>query len=55
LVSALKFKERERLSTSQNVGEWRLAKRQRIASSEWRMVNGFDHPPEVSGYEIKAG
>jgi hypothetical protein len=37
-----------------------LPKRQRIATgdaetaanSEWRIVNGFDHPPEVGGYYL---
>jgi hypothetical protein len=30
-------------------------KRRRVANGEWRIVNGFDHPPEVDGYEFKAG
>ncbi|MCS3918522.1 hypothetical protein Q2T83_07795 [Fervidibacter sacchari] len=31
------------------ISEWR------IDNSEWRMVNDFDHPPEVGGYKFKAG
>jgi len=33
------------------------AEKQRMAIGEWRMTNenGFDHPPEVGGYKIKAG
>jgi hypothetical protein len=23
-----------------------------MANSEWRMTNGFDHPPEVGGYYL---
>jgi hypothetical protein len=37
------------------IGDWRLAKRQQVANSEWRIVNGFDHPPKVGGYKFKAG
>jgi|GEM_PF-1506729 len=42
-------------------GEWRIENsEQRLAISDWRLVrrriaNGFDHPPEVGGYEFKAG
>ena len=27
-------------------------KQQRVVNSEWRMTNGFDHPPEVGGYYL---
>jgi len=36
-------------------GDWQLATGKTAASSEWRIVNGFDHPPEVGGYKFKAG
>gem|GEM_PF-5211388 len=26
-----------------------VGKRQRVANSEWRTENDFDHPPEVGG------
>ena len=35
-----------------NDGDWRLATGKTAASSEWRIVNGFNHPPEVGGYYL---
>jgi len=34
-------------------GDWRIVEQQRMASSEWRTENGFDHLPEVGGYNLK--
>jgi len=38
--------------------DWRMAIGEgQMASSEWRVAKGndFEHPPEVGGYEFKAG
>jgi hypothetical protein len=47
--------EKSNATSPVNGSEWRLAKRQQVANSEWRIVNGFDHPPKVGGYKFKAG
>jgi hypothetical protein len=36
--------EKSNATSPVNGSEWRLAKRQQVANSEWRMANGFDHP-----------